>query len=130
MRRSDEEPAPEPQGLDIGLATRAQQIQFGEYQARHNKNYQAQDEYEMRMALWLEADRYIRDFDIRSTTVRLGHNKFSDMTDEEMHRPLGRVRGRPAPANELISMDDANPGAEEETEICNPRYNDCQCPLG
>ena len=63
---------------------------FSSYTAKYNKSYATTAEFDERLALWMETDRYIQNFDIRNTSVRLAHNKFSDMTREEKKRSLGR----------------------------------------
>ena len=59
------------------------------YVSKHNKHYETVEEFEMRKALFIEIETFIRMANARSTTYRAGHNKFSDWTQEEKDKLLG-----------------------------------------
>lgn len=61
---------------------------FAKYTAKWSKNYLSLDEYNSRFNLWMKTDAFIKDFSDPMMTV--AHNRFSDWTDEEKKRMLGK----------------------------------------
>ncbi len=61
---------------------------FLQYTAQFSKHYETTEEYELRFRTWLATDTLIR----RETTqdLVLGHNKFSDWTQQEKELVLNR----------------------------------------
>ncbi len=100
---------------------------FADFTATFNKSYATTEEFEERLALWIEADQYIQNYDLRNTTVRLRHNRFSDMSRAEKQRALGR--GHPE-SNEYARARETNFSDLRGVTICNPRYEECTCPGG
>ena len=54
---------------------------FLDYQAKNGKRYTEVDEFNRRMELFLETDKYINDF--VQPMMSIGHNQFSDWTEGE-----------------------------------------------
>ena len=59
------------------------------YVSEHNKHYDSVEEFEMRKALFIAVETFIRRANQTSSTYRAGHNKFSDWTQEEKDKLLG-----------------------------------------
>jgi CO dehydrogenase/acetyl-CoA synthase beta subunit len=64
---------------------------FVSYIATHNKHYDSIDEFKVRFAKYLEADKVIKEHNSSQDSYRLAHNKFSDRTEEEMQKFYGDV---------------------------------------
>mgnify|MGYP003353029543 CR=1 FL=1 len=60
------------------------QSRFGQWQAKHNKNYKTTKENDARFAAWSKKDDEITSINSNpKNTFQTGHNKFSDMLPEE-----------------------------------------------
>lgn len=67
-----------------GLALTAQ---FQQWARQYQKIYQTYDDFRQRLANWIENDAKINEHNAKGgSTVRLGHNAFSDMTLDEFHQ--------------------------------------------
>jgi len=59
------------------------------YLAKYGKSYQNLEQFEVRLQLWKKTDEFIKNY--RSDgSFEMGHNKFSDWTEEEKKQILGR----------------------------------------
>lgn len=58
---------------------------FDEWMNKFDKNYKSHEEREKRMKIWIDNNEYIEEHNSLSPTPSyiLGHNQFSDMTEEE-----------------------------------------------
>ena len=64
-------------------------IKFINYIAEHNKYYHSTEEFDFRHQIWAEKDEQIDAHNAEGHSWTLGHNKFSDWTDEEYKTLLG-----------------------------------------
>lgn len=66
---------------------------FVRYLAKNGKNYLTSQEYAFRFALFAKTDAFIQTFnsDSENSSMKVGHNKFSDWTEEEK----AKLRGSP-----------------------------------
>jgi|LauGreDrversion4_2_1035121.scaffolds.fasta_scaffold357179_1 hypothetical protein len=63
---------------------------FLAYIAKHGKSYSNQNEFQLRKSLFMKKDEFINFFNSQpNQTMTVGHNKYSDWTDEEYKRILG-----------------------------------------
>lgn len=57
---------------------------FGQFMAKHNKHYKNSDEYQKRFNNWQKKDKELKEIGNNpKNTFSVGHNKFSDLDDEE-----------------------------------------------
>ena len=66
-------------------------VQFLNFVARYGKNYKTSDEFQSRRAKWLKTDGWITSFQGKNASFAVGHNKFSDWSEEEKKSVLGTV---------------------------------------
>ena len=83
-------------GGDLGLQLTAEDTKgFTEYAQRQNKNYKGLGEFQMRQQIWKQSDNLINETNKRgkesglTNPLKLGHNKFSDMTTAERQKHIG-----------------------------------------
>ena len=78
-------------GSTLGfLTTDEVNFQFINYIAQHNKSYDTKEEYEFRFGVWLDKAVYIEEhYATNGYTYDVGHNQFSDWTQEEYESILG-----------------------------------------
>jgi hypothetical protein len=57
--------------------------QFLEWALLHGKQYSSFYEFQHRLEQFIKFDEQVLAFNAKSTTSTVGHNKFSDWTDEE-----------------------------------------------
>ena len=69
----------------------ADQLEFVNYTARFNKAYEEMKEYAVRQERFLHYNKLISEHNATKTNFVLGHNRFSDWTDEEYEAILGYV---------------------------------------
>ena len=63
---------------------------FLEYTAQFGKQYGSEEEWALRLKTFTEKDEFIRQHNSDpKSTAKLGHNKFSDMTQSEINAWLG-----------------------------------------
>ena len=66
-------------------------IEFMNYVATYQKNYATIEEFEFRLARWIETEEFIQENNDpkNNNTHTAGHNHLSDWTREEYRRLLG-----------------------------------------
>ena len=64
-------------------------VQFLNFVAKYGKNYRTANEFQSRRAKWLKADGWITSFQGQNSSFSVGHNKFSDWSEEEKKSVLG-----------------------------------------
>ena len=96
----------------VSVFTAQDKSNYMSYLAKQGKNYKSLAEFEIRMQNWKVADDFIKSYPPSSFT--LSHNKFSDLSEIEKKRLLGRKNPKPA----------AN------TSISNPHRLEGFCPVG
>jgi C1A family cysteine protease len=76
------------------------QFDYGymKYVTEHNKSYATLEEYQMRMAYYLETEAFIQEHNESNANFTLGHNQFSDMSERERKERLGAI---PMPAENV-----------------------------
>jgi len=62
------------------------------YVAEHGKSYITSEEFAIRKALYIQTDAIIEAANESQSSYKLGHNKFSDMTDAERSRFNGALK--------------------------------------
>lgn len=86
----------EVENLKVGVELMAK---FHSWSEEHDKTYDSHEEKMKRLQIWVENDERIEQHNnqIPPPTFTLGHNPFSDMTQEEFHRhfKLGEYRREP-----------------------------------
>ena len=71
-------------GLAAAQVNTPLDFKFINYIAQHNKNYDSLDEFMTRLAIFNEAEEAIKANESDPTSTHtMGHNMFSDWTDEE-----------------------------------------------
>ena len=77
-------------------------VEFMQYIGQHQKSYTTMEEFQVRMGRWHRADKYIAAHKETNDAehFEVGHNKFSDWTEEEYEGMLGFMPARRNPANE------------------------------
>jgi hypothetical protein len=74
----------------ISVAQLAQEQDFLQYIAKHNKNYASMEEYALRHSRLLRAELYIiKNNSDPESTHRAGHNFLSDLMEEEFEKMMG-----------------------------------------
>ena len=63
---------------------------FTQYLLQHGKDYKTLDEYKFRKSLFMEKDQMIEDYN-KKITFEVGHNQFSDWTQDEMEKMTGFI---------------------------------------
>jgi hypothetical protein len=58
-------------------------LKFMQFIAEHGRSYESMEEYSMRKTWFLKTDAVINHLNSSQTSSRHGHNKFSDLTDDE-----------------------------------------------
>ena len=66
------------------------EFEYMKYVSEWNKSYATREEFETRMARWLEADKFIKMVNAPDSeyTHTAGHNNFSDWTEAEYKKML------------------------------------------
>jgi hypothetical protein len=67
-------------------------MEFANYMVKYGKSYTTAEEFALRKQNFMKSDRTIRKWNSNELkTHRLGHNKFSDWSEEEYQRirPIG-----------------------------------------
>ena len=64
---------------------------YMEYVIKHSKSYLTSAEFQARKAIFAENDSLIEEHNSTNATFTLGHNLFSDMTEQEKARYRGRL---------------------------------------
>jgi len=58
-------------------------LKFAEWKKTFNKEYDSVEEEVERLMIWIENNEYIEKQNKKKLSYKLGHNHFSDMTNEE-----------------------------------------------
>ena len=92
-------------GVAAGMTTDTD-LKFINYMAVHNKQYPTLDDYMMRFEIFQEAEAAIRANEVDpESTHTMGHNMFSDWTDEEFKSIIGTLDVEPQNAgNDACAM--------------------------
>jgi C1A family cysteine protease len=69
--------------LATSAAALSTESKFLQYLLQHNKSYLTQEEFNARKAIFQVADELVESHNQTNASFRLGHNKFSDMTEGE-----------------------------------------------
>lgn len=93
---------------DTGLNARVEEMEnlelsvelmakFHSWTKEHDKSYDSHEEKMKRLQIWMENDERIEEYNNQQSSVTLGHNPFSDMTQHEFHQhfKLGDYRQEP-----------------------------------
>jgi len=76
----------------VAAAITQNDIKFMDYLAKHGKDYNTIEEFNLRAALFAKKDAIIAKINANPKhTFRVGHNLFSDWTDAELERINGHV---------------------------------------
>ena len=67
----------------------ASAVKFVSYIAEHNKSYSSSEEFAYRMDLFIEKDNIIAEHNAENGSFTLGHNQFSDWSDDEFSQLQG-----------------------------------------
>jgi len=82
---------------------------FMQYMAKHGKQYETLQEFNLRFSLWSEVDHTIREWNADEThTSRMGHNFLSDYTYEEKAALRGVIDNGD---HDVVSYETIAPGA-------------------
>jgi xylem cysteine proteinase/KDEL-tailed cysteine endopeptidase len=68
----------------VAQALSEEEVRFLEYMSEYGKQYNTLIEYFERLDMFKAKDAVIKEHNARQSSYVLGHNKFSDRTDEEM----------------------------------------------
>jgi hypothetical protein len=104
-----------------------------DYIAKNNKNYKTVDDLTKHKKRFAENDRYIKRMEKKEQRQKMKHNKFSDMTPEELKSILISLS-----PNQTLNLPDINTLNGERklqdelssTKRCNPKKEVCICPDG
>jgi len=68
------------------------EFDFMRWIAKHNRSYATREEYNVRLARFIEVDAYVKMVNAPNSgyTHTAGHNKFSDYTTSEYERMMNR----------------------------------------
>jgi len=77
--------------LATSAAALSTSSKYMQYVLEHNKSYITIEEFEARKAIFAENDILVESHNETNSTFTLGHNKFSDMTEEEKASFRGRL---------------------------------------
>merc|ERR1711971_43468 len=69
----------------------AMATQYMQYVVVHGKSYITSEEFNYRKALYTQTNAIINEHNATDSSFKLGHNKFSDYTEDERKRITGRV---------------------------------------
>ena len=100
-------------GVASATLMQSSDYDFMRYITKFNKRYDTVEEFNLRKELYKFADHEIEEFNARSTTSKMGHNKFSDWTEDEYQQLMGFLNE--APLNEGNKTMTFEP--TEETEV-------------
>ena len=77
--------------VSAALAINADELEFTKYAARYNKAYEDVEEFATRLERYMHHDKVINEHNNSNDSKNfvLGHNQFSDWTDEEYLAILG-----------------------------------------
>ena len=64
--------------------------EYMSHMAKHGRSLASVEEYNTRLGAYMRSDAKIKETNASQNSFRLGHNKFSDWTDEEMASVFGR----------------------------------------
>jgi hypothetical protein len=65
-------------------------FKFMQYVSQFNKSYASVDEFNARLALFTERDQFVTEWNADETnTHRVGHNRLSDYTEQELNNLNG-----------------------------------------
>merc|ERR1719174_911370 len=67
----------------------ASAVKFVSYIAEHNKSYATSEEFTFRMNQFIEKDNFINEHNAENSSFTVGHNQFSDWTQEEFDQLQG-----------------------------------------
>ena len=70
-------------------ALEVHELEFMNYTAKFNKHYLQLELFEQRMSNFVRADKIIKEHNATEASYSLGHNQFSDWTEEEYQKILG-----------------------------------------
>ena len=87
---------------------------FMKYITNFGKRYATKEEFNARLALFKQADQEIKEHNLLGRTWTMGHNEFSDWTEEEFSRMLGFSAS--APLGEGKYQESFTPTAETEVD--------------
>ena len=87
-------------------------MEFMKYVAQFNKRYGTLEEFIFRNDLYRKAAQEIEEFNARETGSTMGHNEFSDWTDEEYEKLMGFLNLDPIKGGEYAEFEPTN-----ETEV-------------
>ena len=77
-------------GFFVGLVEDEMTKKFEQHIGIYGHSYATKEEYEFRKSLFAKTDAFITEWNSNtSATHKVGHNKFSDMSDDEYKRSLG-----------------------------------------
>jgi len=62
---------------------------FMKFISLYGKRYGTKEEYDYRLSLFKQAAKEIEEFNAQGNTSTMGHNQFSDWSDEEFQASLG-----------------------------------------
>jgi hypothetical protein len=65
------------------------EFQFINYIAKYGKSYATVEEYNARLAIFVQKNAEITRINAEQSSFKLGHNKFTDYTDAEYKKLLG-----------------------------------------
>lgn len=114
--------------------------EFAAFLERNHKSYDDLAEFARRKELWLETDKKITEYNLNSTSTRLGHTKFSDWSSEE-RAALRNVSVEPAAdsskprllSEEVVAGESdgrALTTGDGYAALCNPFLATCTCNAG
>ena len=68
--------------------------EYMEYLTLHGKSYLTMEEFETRLAIYIQRNELIKTHNASDSSYKLGHNQFSDWTDYERSKLLGLKPGK------------------------------------
>ena len=90
-----------PLGLATAFNTDLASIKFASYVAKFGKQYNTREEFETRFDQFMKVDEDIERFNSEGNTWTIGHNQFSDWSQEELENIL-TVRTKPVIQEEML----------------------------
>jgi C1A family cysteine protease len=93
--------------VSVAESIEANEFMFMKYIADFNKSYGTREEFNFRMARWIEVDAFVKEVNAPGSeyTHTAGHNKFSDFTEAEFKRMQG-LKTKKVASNEPIELED------------------------
>jgi hypothetical protein len=93
--------------VSVAESIEASEFMFMKYVADFNKSYGTREEFNSRMARWIEVDAFVREVNAPGSeyTHTAAHNKFSDFSEGEFKKMQG-LKAKKVVSNEPIMLED------------------------